>query len=1391
MQSPCIVGLSCRLPGGVARADEVWEALCSDDWVQRNTPSPPSQNIANDSEGGRGGWLGAEGFDASFFDVSPAEATSLHPNIRLALELTWEALENAGIPPSSLRGKNISVSFAVGTENGDALKQHQNLGNDLNNTADCISSFFDFKGPTITIPNAHARDIFALKNGINSLTTDASELAVVGAINTHFDPALSMTEVSGRASVNSCPTSEAAVVFVVKKFQDAVEAGDRVDGVIRSFSVAHTGGNSASQMPSVHDQVALSRRALRAAQVQPDDIHFVQTNDPRMVDGVGGEVDAIVSVYKERLKETPLYTSSSELFGHYHGAAAFVGILKAFSFLNSRSIPPYHDPVKESFLQGPVQIPVNRTPLSPTGDLFAQVNIFGSTGSSAAAILQSSPERCLLPYDSTDMSQKYLLCFSAKEKESLPAQIRTICSWAIQKCCNLPDLSAALALCREHFSFRQAVVVTSRDDLSTLCGEFDMGAVEAWPPGVEELAADGRLDARLLNLEDPRLHSRVPPEELNIVNSLLDQGHATEAARLLYNRGHQLAFSKVYDKRRISPDVIQSLPFYQFSRKLYRKGCSSQLPRQVRSKESLVDQEMFESLIEMYGTPFPIPSPYHKMQSDIPPSHILLTGANGMLGTLLLSRLLGSHLYTIHCIIRGDPLARLIHSFEKYGRDAQLIRASLERGSLRLYKTTALSDDDLGVRRDVYAMLVGCVDIVIHVAWTVNFNLPLREFMPLLKATRSLAQLCVESQKRVVYHFVSTYASAFNFPAESVPESAVEPKLSYSLAQGYAISKSIAEHALLRIHAAHRSSFHLVIQRLGQLCGDTSIGSWNPDEMIPMLIAALPTLGALPSFLPNVSWIPSDVCAGALLDVIGKSGAMLDPAFLHIANPVISPWEKIAAEIAKILGIQSFSLLPLREYVDRLQRTNVPLSIQRLLPFFVSSLESGTTPQRYASLNVTETIKLVPSLKSCPLITGDFLRKIVESIFTDPTLPKQVRLCFKPPIFVFGPWSAIGKSKNFSRSLIPIKQRLDNLVHKTRIELGDDVNYADSVLDEQVRTLAAHLSTVSKLAEYNIRPRAVVGYCFGEYSAGIVAGALTEEDVINVLVRRAIVLRTVDGQMLNVFCDLVQIKRLLACMAAAPDVAIHVGPTHFVLSGSCTEIGESKQIFDNQNIKTILINSRIPFHSHLMERPLLQMNTHIYNPSSASIPIVSALASDVVKGDKLGFKYWQRHMRVTFRFYEAMQCARLRFPEADILDIGPGSETTRIIKRYGWTDVSVLSLDDILEPGMDGMEDASQASGRALSADALSKATPESPQLPLQIIEQGAVDSLAEMFGYSPTPALLNSSLHALGLHSLDFIRFSKAFQTRTGVSLNLSVYTSDSSLKQLIAEAVGSSNVQ
>lgn len=172
-----------------------------------------------------------------------------------------------------------------------------------------------------------------------------------------------------------------------------------------------------------------------------------------------------------------------------------------------------------------------------------------------------------------------------------------------------------------------------------------------------------------------------------------------------------------------------------------------------------------------------------------------------------------------------------------------------------------------------------------------------------------------------------------------------------------------------------------------------------------MVIASTPVLRTLPTLFPPVAWIPSDVCANALFDIT-TARETPDLHIVHLANPSITPWIEAAAEIGKSALGEPPTMVTFPEYVSMIKEQSGPLPVRRLLPYFEHLVQ--TMPERYAVLEVADSLRFSKSLASCIPITAGFLDLIVKRVLgrsMDTTSHPPLKANTLDPIFVFGPSS--------------------------------------------------------------------------------------------------------------------------------------------------------------------------------------------------------------------------------------------------------------------------------------------------------------------------------------------------------------------------------------------------
>ena len=225
-----ITGLSFRLPGDLGEEDEFWRALIGrrdlvtnipeDRWataeLQHGKRSEPGRSITFSA----GVLSRIDEFDAGFFGISPREAALLDPQQRLLLELSWEAMENAGVPPSSLAGTNCAVYVGIsgfdygmrGADDLSVLTSHSMTGNTLSIAANRLSYVFDLHGPSLAVDTACSSSLVALHHACNSLRNGEASSALVGGVNLllHPQPFIGFTKASMLSADGRCKSFDAA-----------------------------------------------------------------------------------------------------------------------------------------------------------------------------------------------------------------------------------------------------------------------------------------------------------------------------------------------------------------------------------------------------------------------------------------------------------------------------------------------------------------------------------------------------------------------------------------------------------------------------------------------------------------------------------------------------------------------------------------------------------------------------------------------------------------------------------------------------------------------------------------------------------------------------------------------------------------------------------------------------------------------------------------------------------------------------------------------------------------------------------------------------------------------------------------------------------------------------
>jgi acyl transferase domain-containing protein/NAD(P)-dependent dehydrogenase (short-subunit alcohol dehydrogenase family)/acyl carrier protein len=499
-----VVGASCRLPGGLDSAQALWRCLLDGrDVVQGGDPGTrwahqpiPSPSESEDALLIRmGGYLrDIAGFDPAFFGIAPREAASIDPQHRLLLEVAWEALENAGIPPRQLAGSQTGVFTGLSqTSYRDLVDPQENevyhaTGMVLSGASGRISYVLGTHGPSVTVEAACASSLVSIHLACQSLLTGESTLALAGGVNINLDwrTTIGFTRarmLSPRGRCNAFDSradgfvrSEGAGVVVLKRLSDAERDGDRILALVRGSAVNHVGHSQGLMMPSASAQKEVLGAALARAGVAPAQVGFVEAHGTGTPVGDPIEFEAVASVYGQGAGRCALGAVKTNV-GHTESAAGVIGFIKAVMALQEGVIPP-----NLNFERWNPQIPAQGTRLFvPTrvepwpvrGERrFAAVSAFGVTGSNAHLVLEQAPQReacssALAPRQPQERERLFPL--SAGSPAALKGAAARLASWLAGDSVDvaMEDIAHTLAVRRSHAQHRAVVVAGSREELAT------------------------------------------------------------------------------------------------------------------------------------------------------------------------------------------------------------------------------------------------------------------------------------------------------------------------------------------------------------------------------------------------------------------------------------------------------------------------------------------------------------------------------------------------------------------------------------------------------------------------------------------------------------------------------------------------------------------------------------------------------------------------------------------------------------------------------------------------------------------------------------------------------------------------------------------------------------
>jgi acyl transferase domain-containing protein/thioesterase domain-containing protein len=512
-----ITGSAYHFPGDAKSHASYWALLDSGRSVIRDTPSErfdiepyynADANVPGTTYARGGGYVdGVFDFDHSFFRISRSEALEMDPQQRWMLELCWQALENAGIRPSEVYGRSVGVFLGSGEVDyglrtlwsGDLnrITTYARLGASRATLAGRIGYVLGVHGPAVFVDTACSSSLAAVHLAAQSLLAGDCDIAIAGGITLMIAPqeTIAGARVQAMSHLETCRPFDAKAdgymrgegggVVVMKRIDDAIRDGDRIDAVMAGSAMNNAGPRNGLTAPNGIAQESVIRVALQRANAKPESVAYVEAHGTGTLLGDPIELGALHNVYSKDVHRTyPLFVGSVKAqIGHLEAGAGMAGLIKAMLVLQKRRIP-----AQANFLEpnprfrwdtSEIRVPRASEAISDEASMVG-VSGFGISGTNVHMVLARATVTDPVADSVADSlagadGPPHILTLSARSsagRVQLAKEYRNVLSEAA---IGLRDICYTASARRDHWNHRVALVGDTRERLIEALDDFLTG----------------------------------------------------------------------------------------------------------------------------------------------------------------------------------------------------------------------------------------------------------------------------------------------------------------------------------------------------------------------------------------------------------------------------------------------------------------------------------------------------------------------------------------------------------------------------------------------------------------------------------------------------------------------------------------------------------------------------------------------------------------------------------------------------------------------------------------------------------------------------------------------------------------------------------------------------